>query len=67
MTYNKYSQKNCAPKPLEPNDLVKKWQRVAVLGSQLAMAVASNAPQEEIQRMAKYYNIMYSEAIQSTK
>ena len=65
MTYNKYSQKNYAPKPLEPNDLVKKWQRVAVLGSQLAMAIEGNAPSEEIHKLAKQYNILYAEAINS--
>lgn len=65
MAYSKYPSKYEKPKPLQPNDLVKKWQRVGVLGSQLAMAVASNAPQEEIQRLAKNYNIMYAEAINS--
>ena len=63
MAYSSYQNKRQPPKPLQPNDLVKKWQRVAVLGSQLAMAVVSNAPQEEIHKLATRYNIMYSEAI----
>ena len=65
MAYSKYPSKYDKPKVLTPDFLVKKWQAIAVLGSQLAMAVATNAPEEEIKRMANYYNIMYAEAINS--
>lgn len=65
MSYSRYTSKYDKPKPIPPDFLVKKWQEIAVLGSQLAMAVVSNAPEEEIQRMANYYNIMYAEAIRS--
>lgn len=66
MAYNNYSSRYEKPKPIPPDFLIKKWQRIGVLGSQLAMAIASDAPQEEIQRLAKNYNIMYSEAINNT-
>lgn len=66
MAYGKFVPKYEKPRTVTADYLVKKWQAVAVLGSQLAMAVASNAPEEEIQRMANYYNKMYAEAINKT-
>ena len=65
MAYSRYPSKYGKPKPIPPDFLVKKWQRIGVLGSQLAMAVASNAPQEEIIKLANQYNVLYAEAINS--
>lgn len=66
MAYNKYSSRYEKPKPIPPDFLIKKWQTIGVLGSQLAMAVASNAPQEEIIKLANQYNVLYAEAINKT-
>jgi len=65
MAYSRYPSKYEKPKPISPDFLIKKWQRIGVLGSQLAMAVASNAPQEEIIKLANQYNVLYAEAINS--
>jgi len=65
MSYGRYASKYDKPKPIPPDFLVKKWQRIGVLGSQLAMAIEGNAPSEEIHKLAKQYNILYAEAINS--
>jgi hypothetical protein len=65
MAYSKYPSKYEKPKPIPPDFLVKKWQRIGVLGSQLAMAIVSNAPQEEVIKLASQYNTLYAEAINS--
>lgn len=65
MAYSKYPSKYDKPQPIPPDFLVKKWQRIGVLGSQLAMAIEGNAPQEEIHKLAKQYNTLYAEAIKS--
>ena len=53
-------------KPIPPDFLIQKWQNIAVLGSRLAMAIESNAPQEEIHKLAQQYNQLYAEAISRT-
>lgn len=64
MSYSRYPKKQ-QPTVLKPDFLVMKWQTVAVLGSRLAMAIVGNAPQEEVDKLAKQYNILYAEAIKS--
>lgn len=66
MAYGKFVPKYEKPRIVTADYLVKKWQAIGVLGSRLAMAIECNAPQEEINKLAKQYNEMYAEAINKT-
>jgi hypothetical protein len=66
MSYSKYVNKYEKPRIVTADYLIIKWQTIAVLGSRLAMAIESNAPQEEIHKLAKQYNELYAEAIKKT-
>jgi hypothetical protein len=66
MAYGKYSTKYEKPRIVTADYLIMKWQNIAVLGSRLAMAVEGNAPQNEINKLAKQYNELYAEAIKKT-
>ena len=66
MAYSKYPTKYEKPRIVTADYLIMKWQNIAVLGSRLAMAIESNAPQNEINKLAKQYNELYAEAIKKT-
>jgi hypothetical protein len=66
MAYGKYPTKYEKPRIVTADYLIMKWQNIAVLGSRLAMAVEGNAPQNEINKLAKQYNELYAEAIKKT-
>ena len=66
MTYAKYVNKYEKPRIVTADYLIIKWQNIGVLGSRLAMAIESNAPQEEIHKLAQQYNQLYAEAISRT-
>jgi len=66
MAYGKYPTKYEKPRIVTADYLIIKWQTIAVLGSRLAMAIESNASQEEIHKLAKQYNELYAEAIKKT-
>ena len=66
MAYGKYPTKYEKPKSVTADYLIIKWQSIGVLGSRLAMAIESNAPQDEINKLAKQYNQLYAEAINKT-
>jgi hypothetical protein len=66
MAYGKYPTKYEKPRIVTADYLIMKWQNIAVLGSRLAMAIESNAPQNEINKLAKQYNELYAEAIKKT-
>ena len=67
MAYGKYPTKYEKPRIVTADYLIMKWQNIAVLGSRLAMAVEGNAPQNEINKLAKQYNELYAEAIKKTQ
>ena len=66
MAYGKYPTKYEKPKSVTADYLIIKWQSIGVLVSRLAMAIECNAPQEEINKLAKQYNQLYAEAINKT-
>ena len=66
MAYGKYVNKYEKPRIVTADYLIIKWQNIAVLGSRLAMAIESNAPREEIHKLAKQYTELYAEAIKKT-
>jgi hypothetical protein len=66
MAYGKYPTKYEKPRIVTADCSIMKWQNIAVLGSRLAMAVEGNAPQNEINKLAKQYNELYAEAIKKT-
>ena len=67
MAYSKYPTKYEKPRIVTADYLIMKWQNIAVLGSRLAMAIEGNAPQNEINKLAKQYNELYAEAIKKTQ
>ena len=66
MAYGKYPTKYEKPKSVTAEYLIIKWQTIGVLGSRLAMAIECNAPQDEINKLAKQYSQLYAEAINKT-